>query len=61
MIVDKTIYLANAGDSRAMLCRNNAPFDLSKDHKPDDEIEKSRIERAGGFVSNGRTNGKILL
>ncbi|CAD8201951.1 unnamed protein product [Paramecium pentaurelia] len=61
LIVDKTIYLANAGDSRAMLCRNFAPLDLSKDHKPDDEKEKKRIEAADGFVQNGRTNGNLSL
>ncbi|CAK63421.1 unnamed protein product (macronuclear) [Paramecium tetraurelia] len=61
LIVNKTIYLANAGDSRAMLCRDNNPLDLSKDHKPDDEKEKQRIETAGGFVQNGRTNGSLSL
>ncbi|CAD8126948.1 unnamed protein product [Paramecium sonneborni] len=61
LIVGKKVYLANAGDSRAMLCRNNTPYDLSKDHKPDIEKEKRRIELAGGFVSNGRTNGNLSL
>jgi protein phosphatase 1G len=30
---------------------------MSVDHKPDNVDEKNRIERAGGFVSDGRVNG----
>ena len=34
---------------------------LSEDHKPDNEIEKARIESAGGFVAENRVNGNLAL
>lgn len=48
--------MANAGDSRSigiMKSRNPKPKIkvLSKDHKPDNDIEKSRILKAGGIIS----------
>jgi protein phosphatase 1G len=52
--------VANAGDSRSVLCRNNTNYDMSVDHKPDNVDEKNRIERAGGFVADGRVNGKLI-
>ncbi|CAD8121833.1 unnamed protein product [Paramecium sonneborni] len=61
LIHKNTLYVANAGDSRSVLCRNNKNFDMSVDHKPDNPEEKSRIERAGGFVSDGRVNGNLNL
>lgn len=36
-------------------------YDLSKDHKPDLEVEKQRILSAGGFVQCGRVNGSLNL
>ncbi|CAD8157051.1 unnamed protein product [Paramecium octaurelia] len=56
-----TLYVANAGDSRSVLCRNNTNYDMSVDHKPDNYEEKQRIERANGFVSDGRVNGNLNL
>ncbi|CAD8197826.1 unnamed protein product [Paramecium pentaurelia] len=61
LIHKNTLYVANAGDSRSVLCRNNSNYDMSVDHKPDNPEEKSRIERAGGFVSDGRVNGNLNL
>jgi serine/threonine protein phosphatase PrpC len=43
----KKLYVANAGDSRCVLARNGLAVPLSYDHKPDNEEEKKRIEKAG--------------
>jgi len=56
-----TLWVANAGDSRSVLSRNDRPFPMSVDHKPDDIEEKTRITDAGGFVSEGRVNGNLNL
>jgi len=34
---------------------------MSHDHKPDNELEKLRIEKAGGYISDGRINGNLNL
>lgn len=50
VLSDTDILCANAGDSRAVLCRAGRPTALSRDHKPNDEVERKRIEYAGGSV-----------
>ena len=55
------IICANAGDSRAVLCRDGKAIDMSRDHKPTDEDECERIVKAGGFVADGRVNGSLAL
>ncbi len=49
------VLCANAGDSRAIIGRlrsndNWVAIPLSKDHKPDDPVERARIEHSGGRV-----------
>ncbi len=67
MLVTPThIYCANSGDSRSVLARSAenegvAAVALSEDHKPDNELEKKRIEAAGGSVSESRVNGNLAL
>ena len=61
LIKDKKIYIANAGDSRSLLYKNGKVTRLSEDHKPDMEIEKTRITNAGGFIIDGRVNGNLNL
>ncbi|GBP24772.1 Probable protein phosphatase CG10417 [Eumeta japonica] len=56
------LYVANAGDSRCVICRNGTAIDMSIDHKPEDPPELERITKAGGKVSNdGRINGGLNL
>ena len=55
------LYVANAGDSRCVLCRGKETVSLTEDHKPTNPEEERRIKAAGGFVSEGRINGGLNL
>ena len=61
LIKNECLYIANAGDSRAVLARGKKATDLSVDHKPDMQQEKKRIEKAGGSVVEGRVDGNLNL
>lgn len=55
------ISVANIGDSRAVLCLKGKAVALSHDHKPTDDGERERIERAGMKIVNGRINHGLNL
>lgn len=55
------VYLANCGDSRAILCRDNAPEFATRDHKPVLSGERDRILKAGGSVIIQRVNGSLAV
>jgi len=69
LLTDDEIVCANAGDSRAILCRDGEPVALSHDHKPNDSVERERIEAAGGRIEeipvgmrvHYRVNGNLNL
>lgn len=52
LIIDETIYVANVGDSRAIISTDQGKivYSLSKDHKPNCEEERRRIYSNGGKV-----------
>lgn len=64
-----SLFVANAGDSRAVLSRNGRAVELSNDHKPSLQTEAERINKAGGFVVEQhcgpqtihRVNGSLSL
>jgi len=59
---DRYLYLANAGDARAVLARSGATaLRLTYDHKGSDESETKRIVDAGGFVALNRVNGVLAV
>lgn len=61
-IAGNTLFCANSGDSRAVLCRAGKAVDLSTDDKPDKPSEIARIQKLGGFISaNGRVVGELAV
>ena len=62
LLVGRDLYVANAGDSRCVVCRNGQALEMSLDHKPEDTEELQRITKAGGRVTlDGRVNGGLNL
>jgi serine/threonine protein phosphatase PrpC len=62
LVTETDLFIANAGDSRAILSQKDRSIHhLSRDHKPELEEEGDRIRRAGGFVMEGRVNSVLNL
>merc|ERR1711997_643125 len=62
LLAGTKLFVANAGDSRCVVCRNGVAVEMSFDHKPEDEVELKRIKKAGGKVTpDGRVNGGLNL
>ena len=57
----KRMYFANAGDSRAVICKNGIGYQMSHDHKPDSAKEKNRVYKSKGWVNEGRIMGNLNL
>ena len=50
MIKDRKCIIANVGDSRLVIFKNGTISFTTEDHKPDSDVEKKRIELAGGKI-----------
>lgn len=72
VIRDGKVQLGNCGDSRGVLGRRSGPHSyvavpLTRDHKPDRQDEKRRIQEAGGqvgcrqIVVGHSANGPVML
>ena len=55
------IIVGNCGDSRCMLVRGRTAVAMSEDHKPYNDVEKTRIINAGGHVTMKRVNGDLAV
>ena len=60
IVVNNIVICSNAGDSRAIMSTRSGIKELSFDHKPDLEAEKSRITKAGGRVHAFKEGGQYL-
>lgn len=56
LILGRHLLVANAGDCRAVLCRNGVAVDMSQDHKPTYLPERRRVEQLGGHIDDGYLN-----
>lgn len=54
-------YVANVGDTRTVICRDNTAYDITQDRKATTPEEIARVARNGGFVANGRVNGSLAV
>jgi len=60
MIIDDMAYVINVGDSRCIMSLDSGAqiAACSRDHKPDDNQERIRIQAAGGKVYRTQTFAK---
>ncbi|XP_055335514.1 integrin-linked kinase-associated serine/threonine phosphatase 2C-like [Paramacrobiotus metropolitanus] len=65
LVVNNKVYVANVGDSKAVVCRfdrarkEHKVITLTVDHTPLIYEERQRIQQQGGFVRDGRLNGVL--
>ena len=65
IIINDVLFSINLGDSRALYSYDTGKYlyQITRDHKPNDEIERKRIENAGGKVFYANTvtrNGREI-
>jgi len=70
-IVGETLYIANVGDSEALIGKRKPdhlsstkpyePMVISFKHKPTDDAERDRITKAGAAVFRGRIFGRLAV
>ncbi|KAG8043402.1 hypothetical protein GUJ93_ZPchr0458g22511 [Zizania palustris] len=67
IVVDgRDMWIANVGDSRAVVCERGCANQLTVDHEPHTTNERERIEKQGGFVTTfpgdvPRVNGQLAV
>jgi len=60
--LSQNIFCANVGDSRAMIGRSMSYLPLSRDHELQNQIERARVEGAGGTVDeDGYVNETVNM
>lgn len=55
------IYQIYQGNSRSIIFNGDGIVSKTIDHDPNDYIERTRIEAAGGYVAYGRINARLMV
>ena len=58
---NKVLYIANIGDTRAVLSKNGLAERMSYDHKGSDPAEIERVRMDGGIILEGRVGGSLAI
>ncbi len=61
LIKNNYLYIANVGDSLAVMYKNGIAEKLTTEHKVSLEHEKNRIEKSGARIINNRIEGRLNL
>lgn len=57
-----TLYVGNAGDSRAVIGRRNRAIVITNDHRMSNKAEEERVVESGGtFCPDGFLNGELAV
>lgn len=58
----RELFVASAGDTRAVISRNGKAVAVTKDHTPNNEQERHRLREAGAYVDqNNLLGGEIAV
>lgn len=65
LLIDDILFVANSGDSRCAVFKDDKTIPMSEDHKPSRVDEQRRIEKSGGVVKYvydvARVNGILAV
>jgi len=61
LIKEKFCYIANVGDSLAVIYKDGKAIKVNSEHKTTLQKEKDRIVNSGRRITNGRIDGRINL
>lgn len=58
---EKVLYVANIGDTRAVMSSEKRAVRLSMDHKATEPLEIERISKANGIIAKNRLGGQLAV
>ncbi|KAG8459039.1 hypothetical protein KFE25_006584 [Diacronema lutheri] len=61
VVMADDLFVAWAGDCRAVLCRSARAHWSSDDHSPSSPAERARVEAVGGRIESGRLDGWLAV
>lgn len=61
MVSKKLLCFAHCGDCRGLLYRDGEILQMTREHHPEMEDEKQRIEYLGGRIFAGQTNSQRVM